>query len=121
MGDLFFVIKTLAVTVALVVLMQIKVGTRTVEQHSLAWIHQSAFVEQLQEVAAGAVKAGRKGVAAVSGMLGIKTARVEEQTILGLKIKRSEAYSRQKEREEARDRELEKIGSEALSTNAEIN
>ncbi|MES2962370.1 MAG: hypothetical protein V4760_00675 [Bdellovibrionota bacterium] len=101
MGDLVFVVKTLVITVALVVLMQIKVGSRTVEQHSLAWIHQSVFVEQLQEVAAGAVKAGRKGVAMMSGMLGIKTAQFESRV-------------------RNIDSEIEKIGSSALSTNAEI-
>jgi hypothetical protein len=124
MGDIIFVIKTLVVTVALVVMMQIKIGPQTIEQRALAWIHHSVAVEQLQEVAAGAVKAGRKGIAMVSNALGIQTriAR-EEQTIMGLKVKRSEAYYKQKDREaeEAREKEIERIGSEALSTNAERN
>lgn len=122
MGDFIFVIKTLVVTVAIVVLMQIRVGGRTIEQHSLAWIHTSVVVEQLQEVAAGAVKAGSKAVAYVKGALGMKpTIAREDQTIMGLKVKRSDAYYRQKEREleDARDQEIEKIGSDALSTNAE--
>lgn len=111
MGDIIFVIKTLVVTVALVVVMQIKVGPQTIEQRALAWIHHSVAVEQLQEVAAGAVKAGRKGVAMAASALGIKTSIArEEQTILGLKVKRSEAYYKQQ------DEELEKISAEALST-----
>lgn len=93
MGDIFFVLKTLAITITIVVLMQIKIGPRTIEQHSLAWIHQSVVVEQLQEVAAGAVKAGRQGVIAVKGMLGIKT--------------------------NTRDAEVEKIGADAMSAKAE--
>ncbi|MEK7356399.1 MAG: hypothetical protein AAB250_08115 [Bdellovibrionota bacterium] len=107
MGDVIFVIKTLVITVALVVMMQIKIGPNTIEQHSLAWIHHSAAVEELQEVAAGAVKAGRKGVTYVKGLIGMK---------------QSEAYYRQLERnaQEARDLAVEKIGAAAVSTSEAI-
>lgn len=95
MGDLIFVVKTLVITVALVVLMQIKVGSRTIEQHSIAWIHQSAVVGQLQEVAAGAVKAGTRVSKAIKGYLGV-----------GIKS--------------ARDVEIEKIGKDAMAKATEV-
>jgi hypothetical protein len=62
MGEIFFVLKTLIVTVAIVSLMQIRIGRATLEQHSLAWLHTSATVEALRGVADGAVAAAFNGI-----------------------------------------------------------
>jgi len=91
MGDVIFVLKTLVITIALVTLMQIKIGSRTIEQHGLAWMHHSVIVEQLQDVAAGAVKVGQKGATQVKSLVNGKTDL---------------------------DVHIEKIGSDALSTKA---
>ena len=40
--------------------MQIQIGTKTIEQHTMNWIHSSTFVEQLQEVADGGIMASRQ-------------------------------------------------------------
>jgi hypothetical protein len=53
--DFLFVLRTFAVTVVLFLLMQIRVGSATVEQHSIAWMHSSSVVDTLQEVADGTV------------------------------------------------------------------
>ena len=55
MGDFFFIVKSLIITFVVVLLMQIKIGSKTVEHHSLAWMHDSALVENLRYVAGGAV------------------------------------------------------------------
>jgi hypothetical protein len=57
MGDIYFALKMLGLTVVLVFLMQIKIGSATVEQHSLGFIRSSSAVETLNGVAQGAIKA----------------------------------------------------------------
>lgn len=63
MSELFFVLKTLVITVAIVFLLQVRVGRSTIEQHSLTWMHQSAAIEALRGVAAGAILAATDGLA----------------------------------------------------------
>ena len=102
MGDLFFVLKSVLITVAIVVLLQIKVGPKTAEDHFVDWLHHSAVTQQLQGVAEGAVKSGREGVALASQMLGLGKGQpnvVKKEEAGWLKIRRSDAYYKQKERE----------------------
>lgn len=61
MSEVFFVIKTLLVTVAIVFLLQIKIGRTTVEQRSLTWMRQSSAIEAMRGVANGAVAAAGDG------------------------------------------------------------
>lgn len=61
MADLMFVVKTFLFTLALVVLMQIKVGDRTIEERSHQWIQHSAIHKTLGKVATGAVTAMKDG------------------------------------------------------------
>ena len=68
MGDLFFVAKCFAITLFVVVVLQIKVGSQTMEAHTVNWIHRSGFVRQLQDVAEGAVKAAKNGSSEVAGL-----------------------------------------------------
>ncbi|MDZ4662815.1 MAG: hypothetical protein SGJ18_14475 [Pseudomonadota bacterium] len=60
MGEIFFTIKMGFLTFVIVMLMQIQMGTQTIEQHSLNWIRTSSMVDQLQEVADGGIIAMRK-------------------------------------------------------------
>ncbi len=55
MSEFFFVLKTFAVTVVILALLQIKIGRSTIEQRSMAWMHQSVAIEVLRSVADGAV------------------------------------------------------------------
>jgi hypothetical protein len=102
MGDFFFVVKCFAITLGIVVLLQIKVGSRTIEAHTVNWIHRSGFVQQLQDVAEGAVKAGKNGSREVADLFEDSTDEIiprNEASTGWLKIKRSEAYYKQKARE----------------------
>jgi hypothetical protein len=62
MADLFFVVKTFLFTLALIVLMQIKIGEYTVEERTHTWIQESAIHSTLTKVAVGAVTAMKDGV-----------------------------------------------------------
>ena len=65
MGDFIFVIKALVMAVVLIVFMQIKVGSTTLEEHSVSWIQRSSLVEGLRGVASGAITLGEKAYLSV--------------------------------------------------------
>lgn len=106
MSDVFFVLKSLVVTVVLVFLMQIRIGPATIEQHSLAWLQNSVFVDNLRNVAAGAIKAATNGYQSLTG-------GAHEEPVVSndaaakpapgsrlerFRLKRSDAYYREQER-----------------------
>lgn len=62
MADFFFVVKTFLLTIALVVVMQIRVGEYTIEDRAQAWIHESEIHHTLGRVAVGAVAVMKDGV-----------------------------------------------------------
>ena len=62
MADFFFVVKTFLFTLALVVMMQIRVGDLTIEERSHEWIQESAIHRTLGKVAFGAVTVMKDGV-----------------------------------------------------------
>lgn len=115
MGDVFFVLRALLITVVLVFFMQIRIGSSTIEQHSVAWLQNSILVDNLRAVANGTIKVVGEGYrylgTAFSKDKGEakdgeskhhadkEKEREGDTTILGMKIRRSEAYHRQKERE----------------------
>lgn len=55
MGDLFFIIRMSIYTVIIVLVMQIKIGTQTVEDRVINFTHRSQFSSVIQEFAQGAV------------------------------------------------------------------
>lgn len=105
MGDFFFVVKCFIATVVIVVLLQIKIGGRTLESQTVNWIHRSGFAHQLQDVAEGAVKAGTAGFDQAASLFAEKTDDIDltprsEASTGWFKLKRSDAYYKQKAREE---------------------
>ena len=105
MQDIMFVLKCLIVTAVILVAMQIRIGHHTAEGHVMSWIHHSSVIHTLQDVAEGAVKAGKGGKDAVMSFVGANEpaddpAPTEASTGGWFKIKRSAAYYRQKEREQ---------------------
>src|SRR5688572_28231859 len=72
MKEFWLVVCALLMTVLAVFLLQIKIGDQTVEQRSEAWIHNSAFVGALQEVADGAVVLYYRGADKVIGYMSEK-------------------------------------------------
>ena len=65
MADFFFVVKTFLFTIALVVLMQIKVGESTIEDRTHAFIQESGIHKTLSKVAVGAVTVMKDGASYV--------------------------------------------------------
>lgn len=56
MTEVTFVLKTFLASILIVLTMQIKINSRTVENHMLVWIHSSSVTQYLQQVAMGASK-----------------------------------------------------------------
>jgi hypothetical protein len=56
MMDILFFVKTFILTVAIVLVMQIQVGDRSLETHAMGWVQSSGAGGPLGEVARGAAK-----------------------------------------------------------------
>ena len=59
MDEFKFVMKTFLITIFILFLLQIKIGTSTVEVEALRWMETSPVTRYLQNVSAGAVLAIR--------------------------------------------------------------
>jgi hypothetical protein len=59
MMDVLFFVKTFLLTIAIVLLMQVHVGERSLEAHAMSWVQSSAVVAPLNGVAKGAAKMAR--------------------------------------------------------------
>ena len=59
MDEIKFVLKSLFITLIVLMLMQIKIGSSTIETETLHWIETSSVTRYLQNVSAGAVLALR--------------------------------------------------------------
>ncbi len=53
MGDLFFALRMIIITVVVLFLLQIKVGPLTLEERSMNWVRTSTITSELQTVAHG--------------------------------------------------------------------
>jgi hypothetical protein len=56
MMDFLFFVKTFALTIAIVMVMQIPVGEQSLETHALGWVQHSSVVNPVRAVAHGAAK-----------------------------------------------------------------
>lgn len=54
MGDLFFVIRMFLISLVIMLMFQVRIGTLTVEEHSLSWLRESSFAHEIQETGQGA-------------------------------------------------------------------
>jgi len=92
MGEIKFVIKSMVVTVLVVLGLQTKVGKLTLEEHLEYWIHTSQLATTLQEVASGGVQAlqhaGKATSEIVSKALG-NNPHVQKASRLTFELKRS--------------------------------
>lgn len=102
MPEVMFVIKSLVVTVIIVLCMQVKMGSATVEDHMHDWMRTSAVTQYLKGVAEGATLAIHNAARMVSGFASEKfgggTPLVEKQQAgrLNFEFKRSQAYEKSK-------------------------
>jgi hypothetical protein len=67
MVDFFFFVKTFILTVAIVLAMQIQVGDKSIETHTLSFVHSSYVVMPLNSAAQGGAKLIRDLSSYVSG------------------------------------------------------
>lgn len=107
MGEVLFVLKSFAVTIALIFLMQVKVGRTTVQHHLMGWMDESVAVDGLRYVAEGAVSLGQQawhyGSSLISSSSKVSNQKTENASRgYSWEIKRSDAYHKQKRREEAK-------------------
>jgi hypothetical protein len=66
MSELSFVLKSFAVSVGIIMLMQIKVGSTSLEDQAETWIHHAKTVKFLQAVADGIIKVSKNGSQAIA-------------------------------------------------------
>ncbi len=104
MGELFFIAKSIFLTVVVIVVFQVKVGDTTLEEKTLHWIESSPAVVPIQEAASGGVKAIRESWKILFGHLNSKFFNSVEQKNtpgkrdLHLTLARSEDYLREQAR-----------------------
>lgn len=71
MSELIFVLKSLIITVVLIVAMQVKIGNSSLESYSQWWIQKSSVSIYVQSVAAGGAMALKNLFSSVkSGVVG---------------------------------------------------
>ena len=109
MENIFFILKTLVLTIGLVMVMQIKTSeTTTVETVAVQWLQSNAAVDALRGVADGAVKGikqfYRGTMAMIDRSVGQSLGPHEEQAGNRkefFKLKRSEAVQKAEEAKQA--------------------
>ncbi|MGE3975607.1 MAG: hypothetical protein AB7F59_13860 [Bdellovibrionales bacterium] len=100
MKDILFVLKIFGFTLVLIILMQIKVGTFTIEERAALFIQDSWLTTQVQGVASGLSKVLKD----VTGELGQKVSGVfganapQKATRGQLNFERSNAYQGSQEK-----------------------
>jgi len=108
MGEFFFVLKALVMTVVLVLCMQIKIGHETIERKSLDWMHESVAVSALRGVADGAIAIVEDGITWTKHMykknIGGSSAAVPRHT--------SENHTTRAQRQKAWNEETQKSTSD---------
>lgn len=67
MSEFFFFMKLFLLTIALVLVMQIQVGERSLESHAMGWVQTSALVQPLNSIAVGGAKVIKDLTAKISG------------------------------------------------------
>jgi hypothetical protein len=69
MMDFLFFLKTFILTIAVVIVMQIQVGDRSLETHAMGWVQSSGMSAPLSDVARGAAKMTRDFTGKISAMI----------------------------------------------------
>lgn len=69
MMDFLFFVKTFFLTIAIVLIMQIQVGSTSIENHAMSFVQSSVIVAPLNSVAKGAAKMIRDVTQTVSAQI----------------------------------------------------
>ena len=101
MSDIVYVLKIMAITCGLIIVMQIRVGEVTLEEHATEWIHTAAPVMLLREIAEGGLSAAHDGWVKMSSSIKTKywnsyrKESVPGQREVPVSLKRSEEFVEQ--------------------------
>jgi hypothetical protein len=79
MSEFKFVAKCVAITLALVVIMQLRVGPKTIEQHSLDAVHGAGISAPIQAVADAITKFVRFGISEAKSKISDKMVKQFDQ------------------------------------------
>ncbi|MCB0408057.1 MAG: hypothetical protein KDD34_07635 [Bdellovibrionales bacterium] len=114
--------KSIAVTILIVLLLQIKIGNDTVEDQAVFWFRSSSIVQPIQTVVDGGVKLIRNTLSGVANLFHFKIfQKVNERAgnrDLNFKIERSREYIREQAERVARKLDSE-VKSEQKNTSQE--
>ncbi|MEZ0392512.1 MAG: hypothetical protein ACAH59_09865 [Pseudobdellovibrionaceae bacterium] len=103
MLELMFVLKSLALSVVVMMCLQVKVGSSSLETHAEHWIQTSSVSNYLQKVSSGAVLAIRNAASItkdfVTETFGDESA-TQRAGRLNLEFKRSSKYQQEQEQSE---------------------
>lgn len=69
MANIFFVFKIFLISCVLLFIMQIRIGSLTIEEHSIFFARNSQLTRNLQEVAHGAIVAVKDSIKVMTGSL----------------------------------------------------
>ncbi len=67
--DFFFMVKMLGLTILVVLVMQFKVGEKTLDQNLHAWLAESVFVDYIQTSIDGGIAVTRTGYKKMHGTI----------------------------------------------------
>ncbi len=73
MSECLFVIKSILITAVLIMVMQVKMGSSTLEDRAYFFIHDSGLGNTFSGVASGLVKSGHDGIQHIKSTLGFPT------------------------------------------------
>ena len=122
MFQIISLIKSIAVTILIVLLLQIKIGNDTIEDQAVFWFHSSSLVQPMQTVVDGGVKLIRNTLNGVVNLFHFKVfQKVSERAgnrDLNFKIERSREYIREQAERVARKLDSE-VKSEQKNTSQE--
>ena len=89
MMDIFFFIKTFILTIAIVLVMQVQVGDRSIETQAMSWVHSSGVGSPLGDVARGASRMTHDLSRKITGLI---SNHVEKDKKEDKRIKRESSF-----------------------------
>ena len=94
MPEVMFVLKSLAIAVVLMICLQVKMGSTSLENHMTRWIQTSSIPQYLRGVSSGAVLAVRNAAKTTTDFVGSTFGHSSENRAgrLNFEFKRSQRY-----------------------------
>ena len=81
MMDFMFFVKTFLLTIAIVLLMQLQVGSKSIETHAMMFVQSSTIASPLNSVARGAAKMARDLTQKISSRVQSNTKKAKKEEV----------------------------------------